>query len=271
MNRGRRLLLGVALVCAGSAVVSAGTAWAAPPSNDTFSGATVISSLPFGTTEDTTGATLDDADTAAGNVCGGSSGFTFSSSVWFSYTPSSDQAVRIDTSGSSYGVAGAVLTGTPSSFSAQSCFLSGTTFQASAGTTYYIDLLESPAGSGGTLSLSMSQLLQPNPLLTVDPSGTFDTKSGAATVSGTASCSAGASAFLFGSLSQSVGRIATVSGFGSPASSIVCDGAPHPWSFVVTPSSGLFKGGHATATVTLFACSFTCDERDVMQTIQLKH
>jgi hypothetical protein len=196
---------------------------------------------------------------------------TFSNSVWFAYTPSSDQAVRIDTSGSSYGVAGAVLTGTPSSFSAQSCFLGGTTFEASAGTTYYIDLLESPAGSGGTLSLSMTQLLPPNPLLTVDPSGTFDTKSGAATVSGTASCSAGASAFLYGSLSQAVGRIATVSGFGSPASSIVCDGAPHPWSFVVTPSSGLFKGGHATATVTLFACSFSCDQQDVTQTVQLKH
>jgi hypothetical protein len=270
MNWGRRLFLGAALVSAGSPLVLVGTAWAASPSNDTFSGAMVISSLPFSATEDTTGATLDDADTAAGNVCA-SSGFTFSSSVWFSYTPSSDQAVRIDTSGSSYSVAGAVLTGTPSAFSAQSCFLGGTTFQASAGTTYYIDLLESPAGSGGALSLSMSQLLPPNPLVTVNPSGTFDTKSGAATVSGTASCSAGASAFLSGSLSQSVGRIATVSGYGSPASSIVCDGAPHPWSFVVTPASGLFRGGHATATVTLFACSFTCDEQDITQTIQLKH
>ncbi|MFL5859779.1 MAG: DUF6299 family protein [Solirubrobacteraceae bacterium] len=271
MNRGRRLLLTAAFVCAGSAVVSVGTAWAASPSNDTFSGATVVSSLPFGTTEDTAGATLDDADTAAGSVCPVSPGFTFSSSVWFSYTPSSDQAVKIDPSGSSYGVAGAVLTGTPSSFSAQSCFLSGTTVQVSAGTTYYIDLLESPAGSGGTLSLSMSRSLPPNPLVTVDPSGTFDPKSGAATVSGTASCSAGANGFLFGSLSQSIGRIATVFGDLSPSSSIVCDGTPHPWSVVVTPWSGLFKGGHANAAVTLSACSFTCEDRKVTQTIQLKN
>jgi hypothetical protein len=196
---------------------------------------------------------------------------TFSNSVWFAYTPASNQELRIDTSGSSYSTAGAVLTGTPASFSAVSCFLGSTSFQASQGTTYYIDLLQNPAGNGGTLSLSVTQLVPPNPVLTVDSTGTFDSKSGAATVSGTASCSAGASAFLFGSLTQSVGRIATISGFGSPVTPIVCDGTPHPWSLVATPSSGLFKGGHATASVNMSACSFTCAFQQVTQTVQLKH
>jgi hypothetical protein len=68
-----------------------------------------------------------------------------------------------------------------------------------------------------------------------------------------------------------VGRIATISGSGSPASPIVCDGTAHPWSIVVTPSSGLFKGGQATATVNMIACSFTCASQQATQTIHLKH
>ena len=268
----KRVLLAAAVSGAALAVGSVGVALAAPPSNDTFAGSTVIPSVPFSTTEDTTQATLDSADTAAGIACPGApSGFTFSNSVWFAYTPTSNQTLEINTSGSSYQVAGAVLTGTPASFSGVSCFLGSTSFQASQGTTYYIDLLQTPAGTGGTLGLSVTQLVPPNPVLTVDSTGTFDPKSGAATVSGTASCSAGASAFVEGSLSQSVGRIATISGSGSPTSAIVCDGTPHPWSFVATPFSGLFKGGHAAVSVNMFACSFGCASQQVTQTIQLKH
>ena len=263
-------VLAAALSAIATFVVLVGAAWAAPPSNDGFAGATVISSVPFTTTEDTTQATLDSDDTAAGQVCN-TGGLTFSNSVWFAYTPTTDQVVGLDTSGSSYGVAGAVVSGSPGSFTAASCFLGGTSFQASAGTTYYLDLAQSPAGSGGTLSLSLTPLVAPNATLTVDSSGSFDSKSGAATMTGTASCNSGASAFVFGNLSQSVGRIATISGSGSPASPIICDGTPHPWSFVVTPSSGLFKGGHAAADVSMFACSFTCQTQEVTETIQLKH
>jgi hypothetical protein len=267
----KRVLLVAAVTGVALLVGVVGVALAAPPSNDTFAGATVIPSVPFSTMEDTTQATLDSADAAVGVACPSSSGLTFSNSVWFAYTAPSDQVLRIDASGSSYSVAGAVVTGTPAAFSAVSCFLGSASFQASEGTTYYIDLLQSPAGGGGTLNLSVSQLVPPNPVLTVDSTGTFDSKSGAATVSGTASCSAGAQAFLFGSLSQSVGRVATVSGSGSPTGPVVCDGTPHPWSVVVAPSSGLFKGGHATASVNFFACSFTCATEQVTQTIQLKH
>jgi hypothetical protein len=49
----RRLVL---LVAVAGAILGAGSSAAAagPPPNDTFSGAQVIPSLPFGTTEDTT-------------------------------------------------------------------------------------------------------------------------------------------------------------------------------------------------------------------------
>ena len=63
-----------------------------------------------------------------------------------------------------------------------------------------------------------------------------------------------------------------MSGFGPPETPIVCDGTPHPWSFVVIPSSRVFKGGPATASVSLSACNVgACDSKQVTQTIQLKH
>ena len=272
----RRMLV-VAVLCAACTFgPAAGIAFAAAPPNDGFNGATLISSVPFSTTEDTTQATLDSADTAATQACNTPSFVTLSNSVWFRYTPSSNQQLLVnsslmDPSGFNQLVAGAVLTGSPTSFSAVSCFLNSTSFPASPGTTYYIDLAEYPAGGGGTLSFSLTQQVPPNPVLTLDPSGTFDSKSGAATVSGTSSCSTGASAFVFANLTQSVGRIATISGSGAPLSPIVCDGTLHPWSIVVTPTSGLFKGGQATASVSMFACSFTCDSKQITQTIQLKH
>jgi hypothetical protein len=258
------------LTCSATLLASVGTAWADPPANDTFSGASVISSVPYNTTEDTTQATLDSADTAAGQACSASG--VFSNSVWFAYTPTSDQELQLNTSASGYSVAGAVLTGSPASFSAVSCFLGSTSFQVTHGTTYYIDVLQYGVGTGGTLNMSITPLVPPNPVLTVNSAGQFDTVSGAASVSGTASCAAGAFAFVFGTVStQPHGRNAAITGSGSPISMIVCDGSPHPWSFVATPSSGLFKGGPVTADVSMFACSGFCQSQQITQTVNLKH
>ena len=269
--RGVRRLLAVA--AAGGAVIvvgPVGAAWAAPPSNDSFSGATVIASVPFSTTEDTSQATLGSDDAAVGLACPGAP-FTFSSSVWFAYTPATDQQVKVDTAGSSYTVAGAVVTGTPASFSRVSCFVSNTSFAASAGTTYYIDVLQTPAGSGGTLSLSVVQQFPPNPTLTVDSTGAFDPRTGDATVSGTASCAPGAFGEIGAALTQPVGRITTITGFAPGFASVMCDGTPHPWSLLVVPNSGMFRGGHATASVDMTSCTYICAFPQVTQTIQLKH
>jgi Family of unknown function (DUF6299) len=266
MRRAEQVILITAVGLATLFVVPA--AALGQPANDTWPGQT-ISSVPFRTSEDTTQATTDSADTAAAQACNVSFG-SFTNSVWFAFTPTSDQTLALTTGGSSYSVAFAVLTGTPAAFSSVSCFFGSTTFQATQGTTYYIDLLDFGGGSGGTLSFSLAPLIPPNPVLTVNSSGGFD-RSGAATVSGTASCGTGSSAFLSGSLTQHVGRLFTVSGSGSAEDRILCDGTPHPWSFVVIPSSGVFKGGSATAAVTLSACNIACDSKQVTQTIQLKH
>ena len=244
---------------------------AAPPANDTFANATVISSLPYSDIRDTTEATLDADDTSLGTVCGVDPTSTFSNSVWYAYTPPTDQTVRIDTSGSSYSVAGAMVTGTPGGFSAVpgGCFLGGTTVALTAGTTYYVDLLQFGAGSGGTLHLSVSEVIIPTAELTVDRSGRFS-NTGTATLTGTATCSAGASAFLSATLTQSVGRVATITG--SSDLLLECDGTAQPWSITVTPFSGLFRGGKATASVVLSACDPTtglCGFDEVTREIQL--
>jgi hypothetical protein len=249
-----------------------GIAAAAPPSNDTFSGATVISSLPYTTTEDTAQATLDAVDTAAGNACN-AGGLQFSNGVWFAYTPSTDQSLELDLSGSSYPTADAVVTGSPASFSAVSCSLATqSSVQVNAGTTYYIDVVEFGGGSGGTLNVSLKALSSPVVQLAVNPAGTFDQSSGTATATGTITCASGVFAFLEGNLStQAHGRNAGISGFGMPASGVACDGSPHTWSFTTAPSSGLFKGGPVTADVFYFACNFfLCVNRQLTQTVTLK-
>jgi hypothetical protein len=151
-----------ALVGATMLVSLVGTAWA-KPRNDSFSGARVITSVPFSTTEDMTRATFGPADTAAAQAC--DAGYlTFSHTVWFAYVPASDQQLQLDTSGSSYPMAEAVLTGKPAAFSPVSCDLgTSSTFEVFQGTTYYIDLADSSPGSGGTLRLSLTPLGTPLP------------------------------------------------------------------------------------------------------------
>ena len=75
----------------------------APPTNDNFSAATNIASLPFTTTQSTAEATLEASiygSTEASYLtsCGESSG----ASVWYSFTPASDGTYVIDTFGSSF-------------------------------------------------------------------------------------------------------------------------------------------------------------------------
>jgi len=260
----------VAFMVGAIMAVPLASASAAPPSNDTFAGATVIDSLPFSDAVDTTEAILDNDDASLGALCGVDPTLTFSNSVWYAYTPSTDQTVAIDTSGSSYGVAGAIVAGAPGGFETVpgGCFFGSTTVELAANTTYYIDLLESPAGLGGTLQLSISELIVPSAELTVDATGSFS-KSGTATITGTATCSTGAFASLGAMLTQSVGRIATITGFDFSVA-VFCDGTAQPWSTTVTPSSGLFRGGKATASVFLSVCDVLCGDDEVTREIRLK-
>src|SRR6266496_223755 len=81
---------------AGLAVAAVGLGTAAHADtvpNDSFANATVISSLPFSTTEDTSLATSDPSDPL---------GCSNNGSVWFSFTPSSDMRLEAYALGSTF-------------------------------------------------------------------------------------------------------------------------------------------------------------------------
>jgi hypothetical protein len=256
------LVLAVALL--GS--VAAEPAWAQAPPNDTFAGATAITP-PFSDTVDTTQATTDSDDAEVLATCGVS--VPVAATVWYAYTPSTNQLVTVSASGSTYSVGVGVVTGAPGSFTGVSCIAGSGSFSANAGQTYYMDVADISGGSGGTLSISITALDLPELEFTVDRFGRFDPQTGAATVTGTVTCTADASGGISVSLTQQVGRVATISGFGF--ANVSCDGTEQPWSTTVQPFSGKFAGGHADLVADAFACNFAgCASDHVEQTIVLR-
>jgi hypothetical protein len=150
----RRLASGLAVFLA-VALGAPAIAAASPPSNDAFANATVIGSLPFNTSEDMTQATGSADDPLFSSQCNSSNAF----SVWFSYTPTTNQRVGIDVSASSYPPPDVrVVTGSPGAFDLVTCSgLAGTSvvrFDALANTTYHVEVTD--PGMGGTLAMSMA-------------------------------------------------------------------------------------------------------------------
>ena len=246
----------------------AGSAWGQAPSNDTFANATVIPSLPFTDTVDTTQATTDSDDVEALASCGGAAGIT--ATVWYAYTAPRNELVTVDTFNSTYPAGAAVVQGAPGSFSLVSCGPNSVSFSATAGQTYYIDVGDGSGGNGGTLRISVTSISSapPEVHLSIDRFGSFDPRTGVATVTGTATCTDGASGNLDVSLTQQL-AFATISGNGF--TNLLCDGTVQPWSVSVQPFNGKFKGGHAEAFATAFVgtpLGFAFD--NVERTIQLR-
>jgi hypothetical protein len=92
-------------------------AYASVPGNDDFDNATVITGLPFDTQIDTSQATRANDDPTD---CVGSN------TVWYSYTPSGDTRVELDTSGSDYNAVTSVWTGQRGSLQQIACAGPGT-------------------------------------------------------------------------------------------------------------------------------------------------
>ncbi len=229
--------------------VAAGPAWAQAPPNDTFEQATQILSLPFSQMLDTSKATTDPTDAEALAACGLS--VPVAATVWYQYTPSVDQSLAISTSGSSYSAGVAVLTGSPGSLSAVTCFPTIGTFSAVAGQTYHIGVDDITGGSGGTLNLSVTT---PGVELSVDSFGQFDHTTGVATVTGTLTCPSGFTGTVSGSLSQRRGDRTTTAGTFLNPVDVACNGATEPWTIAFTPLDGRFKGGPADVSVDAVVC-----------------
>jgi len=147
----RRLAVSTGLALALLSAAAVSSAWAAPPPNDAKDSATLIAGLPYTVTIDTTEATIGPEDASAGAACGFET--PFPKSVWYQYTPSADQFVVIETTGSDYSVGAGVGTGD----TCVTAFPGSGSFLAQANQTYSIALVDIGDGAGGSLHLSVTE------------------------------------------------------------------------------------------------------------------
>ena len=243
-------------------------ALAAPPANDTFSGATLVS-VGFSEVLDTTEATTDADDAQLNTNCGAPA---TDASVWYALE-GNDQGVIVDVSQSNYTAGVAVGVGSQGSLDLVTCGPGTVGFFAAAGTTYYVLAFDDQfdgSGNGGSLSISFNGAPPPPTIdITVNRYGTFN-KSGTATVSGTYTCTDADFADVFIEARQHANRF-TILGFGEFFDFGTCDGSTHTWSAEIFPITGKFKGGKTLTLNFSLACGpFQCSDGFVEQTVQLR-
>ena len=136
------------------------TAEAAAPANDDFYSATVIPSLPYSET-------LNTSEASAGSSDPYPCGYYPYSSVWYSFTPGENMTLRIGTNGSNYYTAVGIYTGSYGNLTEMGCnsYNNNLDVSISGGTTYYIQIVSTnasyPGPGGNTLQFSLTQLLPP--------------------------------------------------------------------------------------------------------------
>ncbi|OGO56218.1 MAG: hypothetical protein A2V84_05510 [Chloroflexi bacterium RBG_16_70_13] len=265
MKRAAFLVSTIALLTVGMAT----PVLAASPGNDAYAGRTVIDSIPFAESVDTTEATSDADDAEANAGCGAPA---IEASVWYEISATADGVLVVDVSSSTYAAGVIVATGAPGGLTFVTCGPFAVGFEAAAGETYLILAFdfEAGAGNGGTLNITVAELPPPPVVeLTVDPTGHFNAWTGSATITGVITCTGGEGPGKIGvQLSQSVGRF-KFSGEGG--AEFACDGTTQPWTAEVTSASGKFAGGKATVSVFAFACGLGgCSEDRVERAVMLR-
>src|SRR4051794_40275652 len=141
----------VAILGAVAAVLACGmpAASADVPSNDRPSSATVIPSVPFHATLDTTEATTDSLDVTLAARCGQPS---VAASVWYSVVALDNKGLGVDVFSSRYSVNAIVITGKPRSSSTITCGSDIFSFATVANTRYYLLIFDSaPVDAHGGL------------------------------------------------------------------------------------------------------------------------
>jgi hypothetical protein len=268
----KRLAVLLSLVALSSLTFVAPAA-AAAPGNDTYADRIVVGSFPFSDSIDTTEATTDGDDVEANASCGAP---VTDASVWYEVTAGTDGYFLVDVSPSDYSAGVIVVTGSPGSFSIETCGAGGTSFYAVSGQTYAILVFDDQydgAGNGGTLEITIDVLPPPPTVaLTVNPTGRFNKVTGSATISGTFRCTGEAfSANVEVQLTQNVGRF-TITGYGYVSlDGVTCDGTIQPWAVEVFGSNGKFKGGRTASVAFAYACGgFDCGYDFKEQIVKLR-
>jgi len=227
----------------------------AVPINDDVDHAIAINSLPFTDTRNTAYATTAGDDPY---YCGYNG-----ASVWYSFTPTANTRIELDSSASNYYTVISVWTGPRGAWSNVNCNYSNhIRFDAMAGQTYYI--MVGTWGSGGNLSFSAT--LAPPPLaidVSIDPIGSVKTTTGVATVKGSVTCNQATFVDGWGYVQQKVGK-GIIQGY--VYFYVNCmPGTTSAWSSTIYSqpvqeigkgrAATLFTAGKATAYVSAFAWS----------------
>jgi hypothetical protein len=252
--------------------VMTATSVCAAPVNDDIANATVVTGVPFAegpinTTEAT--AAADDPQDCFNN-----------GSNWYTFTPTADISIEVNTIGSDYDTTLGVYAGSPGALSLIGCnddfygLQSAIHFEATANTTYFVMVgfcCGNGETGGGTLFFNVREFEIPPPLditLAVDTRGSFN-HAGEATIGGAVTCNTAASfTNVFGTLRQRAGRQFITGSFF--ASVNPCVPPSSSWSATVM-GDGVFRGGQATVEANAEACDgFSCDFDSVSKTIQLK-
>ena len=233
-----RRLLAMSVGAILAVAMSAGSVLA-QPGNDSALTPTVITSLPFADSLDTTTATSDPGDPSA--FCG-----PLTNTVWYTFNagPAGNSHVILNTGSSTYSAVMYITTGAPSG-PFVGCGGVNIDLVAAPSTTYYI-MVGDCCGAGGMLEFSATQGLAFGG--SVNPVASFNAKSGIVTVSGTYLCNMPATVDAINvDLKQAVGRFIISGGGGLGPNSSCAPGTTYTWTVQVGGSNGKFAGGKATA------------------------
>ncbi|HEX3284748.1 MAG TPA: hypothetical protein VHT50_08835 [Mycobacterium sp.] len=222
------------------------------PPNDTASGATRITSLPFTDQVYVGLATTDAVDDQVAQACG--LGPT-PNSVWYVYTAAAgDGRVVFDTSKISPSFSSSsliVATGSPGSLSPVSCGSGTAVVDTTPGTTYYalifgsgdysqLDVYPAPPPAAGSARFSEQA--------TVDRFGVAD-------LTGSYECTDATLFTVFGSITQQRRRLTLRGDFSAPEFP-VCDGRRHALHVqLVENDGGRFNPGNASLEFQTLACN----------------
>jgi hypothetical protein len=222
------------------------------PANDKFAHATVVHSLPFTQTVDTTGATTDANDTQANENCGAPA---TGHSVWYKYTAgASDTAVAFGTTQSNFSPGFLVATGTKGALTMLNCGLGTVSTAVIPGEAYYVMVFDPFGGPGGTLAFQAEAA----PVLnTTVQYKTHVEGTGEADLKGTYNCTnGGANPFwdISGQLVEIVGSSVATGSFDAGIGTATCDGTDHRWTALGTPDSVSFAPGKAAALTSTALC-----------------
>ena len=163
VGNGIRCIILLAMLLMSFGYGGADVAYAAPPGHDDFDAARLITGIEYHNSDDTTEGTPipgvpDPPGDDPNNIpCDQDTLLAGFASVWYKYTPPEAQSISVNTIGSSYDTYIAIWTGTRGSLNLVACNddtfegqVSEVSFDATGGTTYYIEVAQFNDGTGGT-------------------------------------------------------------------------------------------------------------------------